>query len=131
MTFVLAQDACEAWFRSHRRLRPRITQNQGQLYLSALTVMPMTRWLLRLSTPASVRAGYNAFMGLITIVDVNEPIAHRAVMLDRLLQRQGHHLGVFALVAAATALERGFTLVTHDAGYQVVPGLTTQDWTLP
>ena len=81
MTFILAQDACEAWFRSHRRLRPRVSQNLGQLHLSALTVMPMERWLLRFSTSASVMAGYNAFMSLITIVDVSEPIAHRAVML--------------------------------------------------
>jgi predicted nucleic acid-binding protein len=117
MTFVLAIDACTTWFSGHRRVRPRIAHHQGQLYLSALTMMPLERWLLRLSTPASVRAGYNVFLNLITLADLNEAIAHRAVAIERQLQRQGHRLGVFALVAAATALERGFALVTRDAGY--------------
>ena len=93
--------------------------------------MTLARWLLRPNTPSRIMSGYSVFVQLVTFVDVNEPIAHRATMLERQLTRQGHRLSVFTLIAAATALERGFTLVTRDPTYQLVPHLTTEDWTAP
>jgi predicted nucleic acid-binding protein len=75
--------------------------------------------------------GYNAFLNDVTLVNVDEQIAHRAVMPERVRRGQGHNLGVFALVISATALERGLELVTHVPAYQAVPGLTLRDWTVP
>jgi predicted nucleic acid-binding protein len=131
VAYLLALDAAVAWFKNHRRLRPRAAQRKGELFFSALSVMPLIQSVLRPNAPAGSKNAYFTFLQTVTIVDVNEPIAYRAIMLERQLQRQGNRLRVFLSVVAATALERGLTVVTHDANYQLVPGLTTEDWTAP
>jgi predicted nucleic acid-binding protein len=89
-------------------------------------------WLLRPRTPLRHRAGYFTFQQGIAVLDVTEPIAHRAAMIDSGLRRQGQRLGLAGLPIAATALERGLTLVTHSTQrFASVAGLTVLDWAVP
>src|SRR5262245_13006973 len=131
MGYLLDHDPCIAWLRRHRHVMPPIVQNAGQLHVSALTLMKVERWLLRPSVNSRLMQGYNALLSDLIVVSVDDQIAHRAVMLERGLRRQAHHFGVFALIVAATALERGHTLVTHDSEYQHVAGLALADWKVP
>jgi tRNA(fMet)-specific endonuclease VapC len=51
----------------------------------------------------------------------------RAKLLD-----QGQPVAAVDLMIAATALVRGFTVVTHNTQhFSKVPGLTVADWTVP
>jgi predicted nucleic acid-binding protein len=130
MSYLLDHPICSGWLRGHKRILPRIALHAGQLHVSALSLMMVERWLLLASTPSRFMQGFNAFVRDISVVNVNDPIAHRAAMLELQLRRQ-KRLSVVPLIVAATALERGLTLVTHDADFQLVPGLTLVDWSIP
>ena len=47
------------------------------------------------------------------------------------MRRSGISLQPLDLLIAAHALESGATLVTSDAAFRHVPGLTVEDWTAP
>jgi predicted nucleic acid-binding protein len=131
MAYLLALDSCVAWLRGQRHLRARVAQNPGLVYVSALTMLPLGEFLVRASTPAQFRTGYFLLAQLIAFEDVTEPIAYRASRLVTHLRLQGRRLKVVSSIVAATALERGWAVVTRDPAYQVVPGLTLHDWTVP
>jgi len=131
MSFLLDHDVCSRWLRNQPQVVSRVNQHAGRLHVSALSIVQIERWILRRMVPAWVMQGYVGFLNAVTHLDVNERVAHRAVMLERALRRQGHHLDVFALIVSATALHHNLALVTNDPLYQLVAGLTTEDWTLP
>jgi tRNA(fMet)-specific endonuclease VapC len=74
---------------------------------------------------------FRSFLQDVAVVSVDDPIAHQAAMLGARLRRQGQRLNTVNLVSAATALVRGFTLVTHSQVFAPVPGLSVPDWLVP
>jgi tRNA(fMet)-specific endonuclease VapC len=46
------------------------------------------------------------------------------------MRRAGRALGALDMMIAAHSLEMGTTLVTADAAFQHVPGLTIENWTI-
>jgi predicted nucleic acid-binding protein len=63
---------------------------------------------------------------------VDDAIAHRAAGIGPRLRLQGRRLSLANLLVAATAVERGLTLVTHSAQtFAGIPGLVLEDWTVP
>ena len=69
---------------------------------------------------------------MIVVVDVRAQIAKRFGELRAALLDAGQGTPDMDLLIAATALEHGLTLVTHNvADYAGVPGLSIQDWLVP
>ncbi len=132
MSFLLNRDACLAVLRGVRAVARRCTANAGVLHVSAVTIMGVELWLLQPSTPVRQAQGYQAMIQAYRVVAVDDAVAHRAAMLGHALRRQGHRLNTVNLLVAATALEHGLTLITHDGQrFAHIPGLTVVDWTAP
>lgn len=132
MSFLLTRDTVAAHLRNMRRVVHRFTQHRGSVFLSAATLMDVELWLLRVNTPLRYAIRFQALVRLLTVAAIDEPIAHRAASIGNRIRAQGRRLTMLELLAAGTAVERGYTLVTrHGALYANIPGLTVVDWSAP
>jgi predicted nucleic acid-binding protein len=89
MNYLLYTDSCISIVRGVRHVSNRYTQNLGSLFLSAATVTNLEMWVLRPRAPHYYGHGCLSFLQSVAIIDVNEPIAHRAAMLGSQLRLQG------------------------------------------
>ena len=129
MSFLLNQDTVVAYLRNVRRVVRRFAQHQGSLFLSAVTLMGLELWLLRVNTPVRHAIRFRSILQLFTAANIDEPIAHRAASIGSKLRAQARRLTTVELLVAGTAIERGYTLVTHNGVlYANIPGLTVVDW---
>lgn len=102
------------------------------MHVSVMTLTGLEIWLLKSRTPLRYRRTFFNFVQGITLLDVTEPIAHRAAMIDSSLRSQGQRFGLADLLIAATTLERGLTLVTRKIPqFASIPGLSVIDWSIP
>jgi predicted nucleic acid-binding protein len=82
--------------------------------------------------PLRLQSRFLTFLQTVTLIDVNEAIAHRAAMIGNGLRRQRQRFGFADILIAATALEKGWTLVTRTSqSFANISGLTIIDWTVP
>ena len=132
MSYLLHTDTCSSIIRDVQVVRGRFAGHPVGLFVSAVSLTGLEIWLLRPRTPLRHRTGYFNSQQGVTILDVTEPIAHRAAMIDSGLRGAGQRLGLADLLIAATALERGLTLVTHSTRrFAGIAGLTVIDWAVP
>ena len=132
MSYLLHTDTCASMIRDVRTVRNHLALHPGALFVSAVSLTGLESWLLRPRTPLRHRNGYFTIQQGVSVLDVTEPIAHRAAMIDSGLRRQGRRFGLADLLIAATALERGLTLATHSTQrFANVAGLTVLDWAVP
>ncbi len=132
MSYLLAQDACDAWLRGRPALVARAQQNAGKLHVSALTVLRLEMGVTRYNTPSQVLTRYLSLLQAVRQLSLDDAVAHRGAQLGGHLRRAGQPLPLANLVVAATALVHGLTLVTHDAqAFAAAPGLSTVDWSVP
>ena len=132
MSYLLHTDTCASMIRDVPAVRGHFALHPVGLLVSAVSLVGLEIWLLRPRTPLRHRTGYFNFQQGVTVLDLTEPIAHRAAMIDSALRTQGQRLGLADLLIAATALERGLTLVTHSTRrFAGVAGLTALDWAVP
>jgi predicted nucleic acid-binding protein len=132
MSYLFNRDTCAAWLRANRHLAPRLQQHQGQLHVPALTIFELEVWLSRATTPSALLYRYGLFLRDVQVVSLDDAIAHRAAQLNGAMRRLKAPLTTANLFVAATALERGLTLVTHRTqAFANVPGLSQVDWLVP
>lgn len=132
MSFLLHRDTCAAFVKHGRLVTGHFLQHRGELRISAVTVMELEIWLLNKRTPGRYLQGYGAMMQQVAVLDVNDPIAHRAATLGTQLYGRGVRITSMNLLVAATALEHALTLVTHASrAFAAVPGLASADWLVP
>jgi predicted nucleic acid-binding protein len=104
----------------------------GNVSLSVISITTVEGWLLRPGTPLHFQPAFIALVGTLRLLDVTEPIAHRAAMIRNALRIQRIKANLADVLLAATALEHGLTLVTHATQPLAhLPGLTVTDWQLP
>jgi tRNA(fMet)-specific endonuclease VapC len=129
MNFLLDTDIITAYLRGDRAALRRVSQNVGQLRLSVASVTEVELWLFRRRAPVRYGQAFLTLQQYLRILDVTEPIAHRAAMIASDLRRRGHRIGFADLQIAATALEHGLTLVAHRAPqFTLIPGLLLENW---
>ncbi len=77
-------------------------------------------------------AGYQQWLGRVSVLPVTEAIAEESVRLLQHIPRTRPIPALIPVMLAATALVHSLTLVTHETAlYSVFPGLITEDWTIP
>lgn len=132
MSWLLHRDTCAGLIRGSARVGARLTQHLGQVHVSAVTIAVLELWLLRSRIPARYLQGYQALFQQVTVVPVDDPVAHRAASIGLTGRAQRPPLTLVHMLVAATAVIHGFTLVTRDTQlFANVPGLTVVDWFIP
>jgi predicted nucleic acid-binding protein len=132
MTILLDTDICSSIIRNVPRIMQHYAQHSGSSYLSVVSITELELWLLRFRTPLSYRQKFFNFQQTLRLLDVTEPIAHRAAMITNGLKSQGQRIGLGDSFIAATALEHGLTLVSRNLSpFTNIPGLTATDWSTP
>jgi predicted nucleic acid-binding protein len=128
--FLLDTNSRTRTLQGGRHIKARMQQHAGHLFLSVISVTEAESWLFQ--QPTRQAQAWFALERTLTLIDVNELIAHRAARLGNDFRRRGQRVGLADLLIAATALERGLTLVTRSmARFQLIAGLNVVDWSHP
>jgi tRNA(fMet)-specific endonuclease VapC len=132
MSLLLHTDTCASVIRETRSMRDRFAQTTSGLHVSVVSIYGLEVWLLRSRTPLQYRQKFFNLQYSVVLLNVTEPVAHRAAMLSSRLRQQGQRMGLADAFIAATALEHGLTLVTHSVQrFANITGLTVIDWAVP
>jgi predicted nucleic acid-binding protein len=132
MSYLFHTDTCSSIVRDVRLVASRSAQHAGSVHVCVISITGLELWLLRLRTPLRYRQKFFKFIHMVSLLDVTEPIAHRAAMLTSSLRNQGQKMGLADVLIAATAVERGLTLVTRKIPlFASISGLTIIDWSVP
>lgn len=132
MSFLLHTDTCSSVVRNVRNVANRFAQNVGNVHVSAISLTGLELWLLRFRTPLHYRQKFFNIIAMTKLINLDEPIAHRAAMLGNKLRHQGQRIGLADLIIAATAVEHNLSLVTRKlALFAAIPSLTIVDWNVP
>jgi tRNA(fMet)-specific endonuclease VapC len=94
--------------------------------VSILTYLEAFQGVIEHPDPSRARLVFDAFFENVPVLPVTRDIAQRCAGIRSRLKRQGKNSRrrAFDLVIAATALEHGLELVTHNLrDFQDVPGL--------
>lgn len=132
MSFLLDTDTCSAHFKGSQRVTSKLLQHSGQLKVSAITLGELATWASR--AKASPRR-WQMVVGLlndVTVLDVTPEVARKFGEVRAALLDAGKPAPSMDLLIAATALEHGLTLVTHNRrDFANIPGLAVADWIDP
>jgi tRNA(fMet)-specific endonuclease VapC len=132
MSFLLHLDTIMAVVQGNQQAGNRMLQNQGSLHISVCTITGMELWLVHPMTPLRFMQTYMSLVRYIPVLDLDEPIAHRAASIGGRLAARGKPMETMDLFVAATAIVHKLPLVTSDTqSFSGVPGLTLLDWLVP
>ncbi len=91
-------------------------------------------YIHRAKAPSGVVHAYHMFQGILANFASMQvlPFDDAAANIFQSLRKQGVRIGTMDLRIAATALAHGFRVLTRNTvDFEQVPGLVTEDWTLP
>lgn len=94
--------------------------------ISIITDLECYQGTLRSADPAAAQERFGHMLTMVPMLPLSLPVARRCAVLREALRQQGRRVRSRALdlVIAATALEHGYTLVTHNRkDYDDIPGL--------
>jgi tRNA(fMet)-specific endonuclease VapC len=131
MKYLLDTNTCVYFFnQTYPNLTKRLVR-EGPLRLavSALSIAELAFGAEKSRRPAANRKRIEAFTDEVLVESFVHETALRFGELKSQLSRSGKKVGDFDLAIAAAAIVGGYTVVTHDADFDKVPGLKTEDWT--
>jgi predicted nucleic acid-binding protein len=129
MSFLVDTDTCSAHMKGHAKVTQRFLQYTGRLHISVIALGELYTWTARATASPRRLQMLLALLKDVHVLDITPPIAQRFGEIRAALLDRGLPTPDLDLLHAATALEFGFTMVTHNvADYANVPGLTVVDW---
>lgn len=129
MSYLIDTDICSAHLRDVRVVEKRFVQYAGRLHISTISLAELYAWVSRAKSPPRHREGLMALLSDLAILDVDHDVARRFGELRGKMLDRGQVAPSTDLLIAATALEHGLTLVTHNTKHFVdIPGLIIEDW---
>jgi tRNA(fMet)-specific endonuclease VapC len=132
VSFLIDTDICSAHLKQSGPVATKFLQHSGQLHVSVVTVGELLTWALRAQAPPARLQGVEKLFADMTMLDVTEAIVRRFGQLRAAMLDVGRPIGEMDLLIAATALEHGLAIVTHNVrDFANVPGLTIVDWLSP
>lgn len=110
----------------------RFIQHMGRLHISAITLGELSTWASRKNASPKRLAMLQVLLSDLVVLDVDAQVARRFGQLRAALLDAGQPTAEMDLLIAATALEHGLVLVTHNVvDYANIAGLTIEDWLVP
>jgi tRNA(fMet)-specific endonuclease VapC len=131
MKYLLDTNTC-IYFLNQRY--PKLTQKllrvgRARICVSALTIAELEYGAANSTRVEANQARIECFANEVQIVDFDLSMARLFGTLKAKIKQAGRRIGEFDLAIAASAITTNTTVVTHDADFQKVPGLITEDWT--
>ncbi len=131
--YLLDTDHCIFLLRRHVAVCERFDQlSTERAYISIVTAGELlfgAYWSTRVEHNLSEA---NRFLDLVPILPLTRSIVDRFARVKADLYRAGRKLEDPDVLIAASALENGLTLVTHNtAHYERIVGLEIEDWSNP
>ncbi|RST84374.1 type II toxin-antitoxin system VapC family toxin [Aquibium carbonis] len=117
--------------RSRKALERIMANSTEQILVSAISCGELWYGLKRRDVGERLRTATAALLAEATILPWTSETADIYADLRYAMARNGKSLAPLDLLIAAHALEADATLVTNDAAFRHVPGLTVEDWTAP
>jgi tRNA(fMet)-specific endonuclease VapC len=97
--------------------------------LPAIVLYELEYGASRSEAPRSLRKRLDVLLGSLRILPFGEAEARTAARIRLTLERAGKPIGPMDLLIAATALEQGAVLVTHNVKeFRRIRGLRVEDW---
>lgn len=128
MTFLLDTNSVSYYLRGVAPLVKRVQAHKPrELAISAVTVMELRYGAARRRAPQLTEA-IDAVLKALPILPFDAAAAERAGAVRAALEAKGIALGLADSQIAGQALVTGATLVSSDAAFRRVPGLTVRDW---
>jgi tRNA(fMet)-specific endonuclease VapC len=124
MSFLVDTDICSAHLKGVGAVTGRFLQYTGRLHVSVVTAGELYTWAFRTGAPAGRIAALRDLL-----VDTDAAVAERFGRLRATLLDGGRPAPPMDLWIAASAIEHGLTLVTHNtADFAAIPGISMTDW---
>lgn len=128
MTFLLDTNTISYYLRGDAPVVKRIQEREPrELAISAVTVMELRYGAARRRAP-KLTAAIDAVLGALIVLPFDAAAAERAGAVRAALEAKGVALGLADSQIAGQALVAGMTLVSSDAAFRRVPGLTVRNW---
>lgn len=128
MTFLLDTNSVSYYLRGVAPLVKRVQAHKPrELAISAVTVMELRYGAARRRAPR-LNEAIDAVLKALPILPFDAAAAERAGAVRATLEAKGIALGLADSQIAGQALVTGATLVSSDAAFRRVPGLTVRDW---
>lgn len=101
----------------------------SQVFVPAVVWFELEYGVLRSTRPELQRRGMESVQRAYQILNFDAASAKSAAQIKHTLDAAGTPIGNFDLLIAATALARGFTLITRNTKeFERVPGLRVENW---
>lgn len=132
MSFLIDTDICSAHLKGVGVVTSRILQYMGRLHVSVVTAGELYTWATRTGAAERRLTALRDLLSDMVVLETDLAIAERFGRLRAGLLDTGRPAPPMDLWIAATAIENGLTLVTHNtADFSNIPGLSMTDWLTP
>lgn len=110
-------------------LRQRLSQNEGALAVSTVTVHELQYGVERSARPDQNRVAVDSLLDLVEVLPFDRAAAEHAGRTRAALARTGEPIGAYDVLIAAHARSIGLVVVTNSRSeFERVPGLLVEDW---
>jgi len=131
-SYMLDTNIVSFFVRGHAQVDRRIVAVPiTSLCISAITEGELLYGLHRQPQARGIATEVMEFLRRVDVLPWDRPAAQKYGVVRAAQERLGKGLSAMDMLIAAHALSSGSTLVTNDAAFQQVPGLTVEDWTQP
>jgi len=128
--YMLDTNIVSQLVRAHSRVLQRVRQvPMYRLRISAITGGELMFGLARRPDATALRTVVEEFLRRVDVLPWDDSVMSHYGRLRALLQKNGTTLGPLDMLIAAHALQSRCVLVTNDAAFSRVDGLTLEDWT--
>lgn len=128
MKFLLDTNSVSYYLRGVAAMVRHIqAQRPTALGISSITAMELIYGMERRQSPTLTTA-VEGFLGGITVLPFTGEAARQAGLVRARLERQGITLALADSQIAGHALAADLTLITSDAAFKRISGLTVKDW---
>ena len=129
MKYLLDTNAMTAWAKRDSHFITRLqTLAPSDLAISVLTEHELL-YGIACNPQFRLRPVLERLLEILPKLPLDSPTVAKAALARADLRRHGLPIGPYDLLIAATALEHGLTMVTHNAReFERVPGLLVEDW---
>jgi tRNA(fMet)-specific endonuclease VapC len=128
--YALDTNSVSYFLRGRGRVAEQLlAQPPSSVGLPSLVLYELEYGAARSQAPADLKARLEALLRSLRVLPFGEKEARAAARIRADLERAGKPIGPLDLLIAATALEQGAVLVTHNTReFRRVKGLRLEDW---